>query len=220
MTYVRPSALSEDTTPISTPAPDRKDKLISKRRRIAVDIQTNRLSLVLLDRQTLAAISEGGPTRRFTVPQWWPDETDRPHVQQWLKRAMAPDPPPVLWGPRGVVLDGRLIGHAGFHGPPTDIKSALDDPTYSGLSTEARSGVVEIGYTILAPHRGNGYGGEAAAALIEWAKTTGEVSTIIATVLADNAPSIAIVKNLGDFHRIGTCRDDDGQLEDVYRLEI
>jgi RimJ/RimL family protein N-acetyltransferase len=45
------------------------------------------------------------------------------------------------------------------------------------------------------------------------------VSTVIATVAKDNLASHAVLRRVGGFHIIGTCRDDDGTIEDVYRRD-
>ncbi len=193
---------------------------MTRKRRPAVDIHTDRLGLALLDRQTLSALANGRPTRKFSTPVWWPDEADRLHVKLWLERAESANPPPVLWGPRGIVLDGRLIGHAGFHRPPTTIEDALSDSSFSGPIERTEGGVVEIGYTVFRQHQGNGYACEAATALVEWARSTGKVSTVLATVAPSNQPSKSVLDGIGDFRLIGTCLGDDGRSLEVFRRDI
>ncbi len=113
-----------------------------------------------------------------------------------------------------------MIGHAGFHRPPQPLAPALADPTYQGSAEPAANGVVEIGYTIFAGARGRGYATETVAALIDWAFATGTVSTVLAAVAADNAASLAVLDRVGRFARIGTCRDDDGNVEIVHRRDF
>ncbi len=193
---------------------------MTRKRRPAVDIHTGRLCLALMDRRTLSALSDGRPTKKFTSPGWWPDEADRLHLKLWLERAESPNPPPVLWGPRAIVLDGNLIGHTGFHRPPSSIEDALADPSYSGPMERAAGGVVEIGYTVFRQHQNNGYAGEAAAALVEWAHATEEVSTVLATVAPDNRPSHSVLKHIGGFRIIGTCQGDNGRPHEVFRRDV
>ncbi len=193
---------------------------MARKRRPAVDIHTGRICLALLDRQTLSALANGRPTRKFSTPVWWPDEADRLHVKLWLERAESADPPPILWGPRGIVLDGRLIGHAGFHRPPTTIEDALSDPSYNGPVDRASGGVVEIGYTVFRQHQGNGYACEAATALVEWARSTGEVSTVLATVAPSNRSSKSVLDGVGGFQLIGNSVGDDGQALEVFRRDL
>ena len=58
------------------------------------------------------------------------------------------------------------------------------------------------------------------AALVDWAFTNGAVSTVLAAVAVDNAASLAVLDRVGGFDRIGTCRDDDGNLEVVLRRDL
>lgn len=184
------------------------------------DIGTDRLVLVVLDLPTLESISTGLPCERFQRPEWWPDDADRAHVEFWLQQASRSDAPPAEWGPRAMTLDGQMIGHCGLQGTPVNIDVALADPSYEGPTEAATAGVVEFGYTVLEDHRGNGYATEASAGLIEWARSTGRVSTVIATVRPDNVSSVRVLQRLGGFRRTGTCRDEAGALEDVYRLDL
>ena len=58
------------------------------------------------------------------------------------------------------------------------------------------------------------------AALVDWAFATGAVSTVLAAVAEDNGASLAVLARVGGFDRIGTCRDDDGALEIVFRRDL
>lgn len=95
--------------------------------------------------------------------------------------------------------DADVIGHCGFHGPPDII------------------GRAEIGYTVFASHRGQGYAKEAAAALVHWAFEQGETK-VYASVSPSNAPSLAVVLSLG-FRQVGTQVDDVDGLELVFVIE-
>jgi [ribosomal protein S5]-alanine N-acetyltransferase len=76
------------------------------------------------------------------------------------------------------VSQDALIGSGGFVGPPQD-------------------GVVEIGYELAPAFRGKGLGTAAAGALVEKARATGAVTTVIANTLAHDNPSTGVLRRLG-----------------------
>ena len=84
------------------------------------------------------------------------------------------------WFARAIVRreDDRVIGHCGFHGDPADV------------------GRAEIGYTVLAPFRRQGFATESAQGLVDWSRAQGS-DAVFATIAADNAASIALVTRLG-----------------------
>ena len=139
-------------------------------------------------------------------------------MERWLSDASRQEGPDE-WRPRGIVHDGELIGHAGFHQPPTTIEIALGDASFVGDIEPVAGGVVELGYTVFPEHRGRGYATEATAALIEWAWATGEVSTVLATVSPANPASRRVVDRLGRFIQIGQTRDDENGAELVFRRD-
>jgi RimJ/RimL family protein N-acetyltransferase len=192
---------------------------------VGVDaITTTRLNLVVLDAPILGAMhdrTDAPGTTSFTWPAWWPDDVDAPHVAMWRRRAPDLDGDDA-WRPRAVVdrASATMIGHAGFHRAPQALEQALADPTYRGTAEPAAGGVVEIGYTIFPTARGHGYATETAAALVDWAFASGAVSTVLAAVAEDNAASRAVLDRVGGFDRIGTCRDDAGNVEIVLRRDL
>ena len=134
------------------------------------------------------------------LPPDWPGEDTR-YLELWLKdmseaRVFAP------WRARVVTLvgDRRMIGHAGFHGPPND------------------AGMVEIGYTIFPEYRGKGYATEAAQRLLDFARELG-ATTFRASVSPGNAPSIAIIRKLG-LEQIGEQMDEIDGLELVFERPV
>jgi [ribosomal protein S5]-alanine N-acetyltransferase len=142
------------------------------------------------------------------VPSDWPDEHDarflrlrleqlrrEPHVQEWLVRAVVlPEP------------DRRMIGHAGFHGPP-------------GTNGPEKTDAVEVGYTVFPPYRGRGYATEAVHALVEWARAERGIRQFIASVGPENEPSLAVVRKLG-FVQTGDQWDDEDGLELVFERSL
>jgi RimJ/RimL family protein N-acetyltransferase len=75
--------------------------------------------------------------------------------------------------------DGKAIGDAGFHGPPS------------------ADGELEVGYALVPAARGMGLAGEAVGLLIEWARSQPGVRTITARVDSGNAASERLLTRLG-----------------------
>ncbi len=75
--------------------------------------------------------------------------------------------------------DGRAVGDAGFHGPPTE------------------EGEVEIGYALVPSARGTGLAAEATGLLVEWARAQPGVNTVAARVDPTNGPSRRLLERLG-----------------------
>ena len=107
------------------------------------------------------------------------------------------------WYVYAIVLEGRMIGHIGFHGPPGS--NARKDPE-----------AVEIGYTVFSDFRRKGYATEAVRALIGWTREQG-VERIIASIEPDNAPSLALVRRFG-FREVGRHWDDEDGEELEFEL--
>jgi [ribosomal protein S5]-alanine N-acetyltransferase len=170
-------------------------------------IRSDRLELVSLSPETIDALLARSPVD-FAVPAGWPqggeagflplraDQMRRsPDWQEWLVRAL------VL-----AEAGRRMIGYAGFHGPP-------------GTNGPQAADAVELGYTIFEPWRGRGYATEAARALIDWARSEHGIRRFIASVAPDNEPSLAIVGKLG-FVRTGEQWDEEDGLELVFELRV
>ena len=139
------------------------------------------------------------------LPEDWPDDHDARFLRLRLEQ-MRDDPEVEEWLVRAVVLrpDARVVGHAGFHGPP-------------GVNALEKPGFIEIGYTVFAPFRGRGYATEAALALMGWAGARGGVEGFVASVAPENEPSLAIVRKLG-FVPVGERWDQEDGLELVWEL--
>jgi ribosomal-protein-alanine N-acetyltransferase len=161
-------------------------------------IETERLDLVLLGADFVAALLEGRRSDAenhggFTLPDDWPDEHDSRFLAFRL-RQMREKPNETRWLVRAVVLrkpDRLMIGHAGFHGPP-------------GHNARKDAQAVEVGYTIFPDYRRQGYAIEAVRALIGWAGEQG-VTRFVASIAPDNTASLALVRRLG-FREAGTTR--------------
>lgn len=108
------------------------------------------------------------------------------------------------WSPFAVVLDGEMIGHAGYHGPP-------------GVNTKQNPDAVELGYTIEAPYRRRGFATAAASELMRRAQERG-IRHFVACTTPDNEPSLAVIRGLG-FTQTGEAMDEEDGLELVFELE-
>ena len=95
-------------------------------------------------------------------------------------------------------ISGGVIGRCGFKGPP-----------------EA-DGVVEIAYGVAPEHQGKGYATEAAAALVSYAFSNGQVRVVRAHTLPELNASTRVLTKCG-FRRVGEVIDSEDGL--VWRWE-
>jgi [ribosomal protein S5]-alanine N-acetyltransferase len=137
------------------------------------------------------------------IPDEFPSEDDKAFLGMRL-RQMGKDPGYRIWCPHAVVLDGRMIGHAGYHGPP-------------GVNAKQNPAAVELGYTIFPAYRGHGYATRAATILMDIAEERGGIRHFVLSVGPHNEPSLAIVRKLG-FVRTGEQMDEIDGLEYVFEL--
>ncbi|HWI70764.1 MAG TPA: GNAT family protein, partial [Baekduia sp.] len=111
------------------------------------------------------------------------------------------EPDHTPWLIRAVVtLDGTVVGHAGFHGPP-----------------DARK-MVEIGYEIEPEYRRRGYARAAVGELLAYAREHGAV-VARASVGPENAASLALIASLG-FEQVGEQVDEIDGLELVFERRV
>jgi [ribosomal protein S5]-alanine N-acetyltransferase len=138
------------------------------------------------------------------LPDWFPSDGERRFLGSRL-RQMREDVRYEQWCPHVVVLDGLMIGGAGYHGPP-------------GVNAMQSPDAVEYGYTIYPQWRGRGYATEASRLLMDMAEEWAGISHFVLSVAPDNEPSLAIVRKLG-FVRTGERMDAEDGLEHVFELE-
>lgn len=135
----------------------------------------------------------------------WPDAHDARFLQMWLDDFEQNGTGP--WGPRAVILVApwrRMIGHAGFHGPP-------------GVNALDLAGTVELGYTVFPDFRRQGFATEVALDLMEWARSSHGVRDFVASAAPTNAASLAVLRKLG-FTFVTEQIDDVDGLEQVFIL--
>lgn len=124
----------------------------------------------------------------------------------WLWRIRleqaARDPASSYWVARAAVAeDGRVVGHAGFHGPPDE------------------TGMVEVGYTVDPAFRRRGYARAMVRALLAWASDEVSVTRVRASISPDNEVSLATIRGFG-FGRTGEQWDEDDGLEIIYEVRV
>ena len=93
---------------------------------------------------------------------------------------------------------GGVVGRCGFKGPP------------------GADGVVEIAYGVAPEHQGKGYATEAAAALVSYAFSNGQVRVVRAHTLPEPNASTRVLTKCG-FQRVGEVIDPEDGL--VWRWE-
>jgi RimJ/RimL family protein N-acetyltransferase len=118
-------------------------------------------------------------------------------VEPWLLRAMVER------------VSGAMIGHIGFHTPPCP-------PYLASVAPDA----VELGYSVHAPFRRQGYATEATLALMQWAYSLHGQRCFFLSISPQNMASTAMAESLG-FVTCGSHMDEEDGLEIKYvrRLE-
>jgi len=157
------------------------------------------IEAVLDDRREDAASELG-----IELPDEFPSEGERGFLGLRL-RQMRDDRQFLTWCPNALVLDGKMIGHAGYHGPP-------------GQNSAQNPDAVEYGYKIFPAWRGRGYATEAAVMLMDLAEQRAGTRHFVLSVSPENDPSLAIVRKLG-FVKTGEHMDEEDGLEHVFELQ-
>lgn len=113
-----------------------------------------------------------------SIAEWPPIGGEHDHdAVTFFRSTTLSDPATQGWLAHYVIQDDRLVGSAGFFGPPYE-------------------GQVEIGYSVCQRFRRQGLATEAVRALIDRARPA-HVSSVKAHVRPDNEPSIRLLATLG-----------------------
>jgi len=139
---------------------------------------------------------------RADLPREWPGRTGR--TMRYRLDQLSVDPSVQPWLLRAIVLREplrRVIGHIGFHAPPDEGRC------------------VEVGYTVDADYRRQGFAFEAVQALFAWANAEHAICRFRASIAPDNAPSLALARKLG-FVQTGSQWDEEDGEELVFELEL
>ena len=164
-------------------------------------VRSERLELVSIDRDQLAAILDGrsaevGAQLGVVLPPDWMEDRMLP---RWRLQQIDEDPASQPWLLRALILPEprTYVGYFNFHGPPGD------------------EGWVELGYEIQPDHRRRGYAQEAAVRMMRWAVEDHGVDHFRASVGPDNEASLKMIEKLG-FEETGTQMDEVDGLEIVF----
>jgi RimJ/RimL family protein N-acetyltransferase len=126
--------------------------------------------------------------RRFSaalaarVPPEWPPELIEPDNLVFFATRLHEEPSLGGWSAWYVVVrepERKLIGLFGFNGRPDD------------------TGTVTLGYALIDPAQGQGFGTEALQTLIDWAFSHPEVSTVAADTFLHLRASVRVLEKLG-----------------------
>ena len=119
----------------------------------------------------------------------------------WAIRAeqIRRQPESVNWVARIAVVNGLVVGHGGFHGPPN------------------AEGMVEVAYAVDPVHRGKGHAKSMLAHLLDRARAHPDVRLTRATIAPTNEASLATVRTNG-FTHVGQQWDEEDGLELVFEL--
>jgi RimJ/RimL family protein N-acetyltransferase len=159
--------------------------------------------LVPLDAEMVEAVLAGdrgaaGRKLGATVPECWPEAELHSALPVHLER-LRTTPNAAQWGLRAIVVDGDLLGSAGFKGPPGPDRS------------------VEIGYGVIPAARGRGLATAAADVLVAWAMRQPGVRRVRATIAPDNRPSQHVARHAG-LHRVGVMADAQHGVLEVWEV--
>ncbi len=142
-----------------------------------------------------------------TVPAEWWSETE---LMRLRLSAVQTDPRLQPWLLRAIVLrrEQLMVGHVGFH----------TQPGAAYLDALAPGGI-ELGYTIFAPFRQQGYATEACAALMGWAHQAHHITRFVVSISPNNLPSLRIAQHFG-FRKVGSHIDEVDGPEDIFVREM
>jgi RimJ/RimL family protein N-acetyltransferase len=161
------------------------------------------VTLVRLDIDTLAALI-GGDLDAASASAGVPLTPYLLH-EAWLWRIrhaqILEDPEAADWIARAALVDGKVVGHVGFHGPPDD------------------SGMVEAAYSVDPLCRRQGHARRLLATALAWAASDPRVHTVRASISPTNVASLATIRPFG-FAHVGEQWDDEDGLELIYERPV
>jgi [ribosomal protein S5]-alanine N-acetyltransferase len=125
--------------------------------------------------------------------------------ENWLWRIrhaqVLADPVAGDWVARAALVDGAVVGHVGFHGPPDE------------------RGMVEVAYAVDPELRRRGHARRLLGAALAWAEAAPGVRTVRASISPDNTASLATIAPFG-FTHVGEQWDDEDGLELLYERPV
>lgn len=176
-------------------------------------IQTERLRLVSMSPRMLRMLLHGDLESAATLGEFHITAPCSLTGQSWVEdrcNMIEEDRAQHPWMNRAIVRkhDNRMIGHIGFH-------HKAPDPLLTTYSAHA----VELGYSVDAAYRRQGYAWESAFALMAWAHREFAVEDFVVSIRPDNDPSLRLASAMG-FQRVGEHIDEVDGLEWVMKARF
>jgi RimJ/RimL family protein N-acetyltransferase len=167
---------------------------------VGMQIWLQPVTVLALDAELAGSREQLADALGAEVGEWPPEggQWDRAAVEFFRQRV--DDGSAQVWGPAYVILNNRLVGNAGFLGPPDE------------------EGEVEIGYSVCRVERRRGVATAAVAELCDLALARGWTS-IRARTTADNLGSIAVLER-NWFTESARATHDDGVIDLVLRRSL
>lgn len=122
---------------------------------------------------------------------------------------------------RAYIQDGYIASYAhhGFGLYLTELKATGEPLGLCGLVRRDGLDDVDLGYAFLPAYWSRGYASEAAAAVLDYARTTLGLARLVAIVSIDNDRSIKLLERLGfQFERMIRLPGDDEEIK-LFALE-
>ena len=165
-------------------------------------VATERLDLVLLPRDWLAAVRDGISPPDLGFTDQFGFLADEAELVALRLDQLAAHPADAPWLLRAIVLrdTGAAVGHVNFHGAPDE------------------RGAVEIGYTVVPQMRRQGIARETAHGMWEWAALNG-ATVLRASIAPDNEPSQRLIRAEG-FVYVGDQVDEIDGVEQVFERTV
>ena len=170
-------------------------------------IRATRVDLVVLSRAAIACLLNGRRDQAASqllgaaIPAGWPDADDCSLLEngpQDIRRDPVAEPLLLFAIVRREPVP-LTVGHAGFHGPP-GVNGSATCPGHSSSPTRSRA------------YRRRGYAREAAAALVDWARSVHGIRRILASIAPGNERSARVVTSIGFVPAGQRWDDEDGIL--------
>lgn len=175
------------------------------------DIETQRLILRLLPVAALEAtvLADRDTVSRLVGCAFSEDWSEVADLAKMRLEQLAAEDAYLPWSIRAMILrnTNEAVGYANFHARP---EAHLQFPEANNMA--------EIGYTIFAPHRRQGFARETLAALLRFARSNGADQAVV-SIAPDNEPSLRLAASFG-FTKIGSQMDEIDGPEDVFLLKL
>jgi ribosomal-protein-alanine N-acetyltransferase len=163
-----------------------------------------KVAIIAATLESLDAEERGGADAAAVLgvaaPSTWPPEYNDAATREWMRGVIRQYPDEPGFGSWYIIGDGRLVGIAGYKGPPD------------------AGGEVEIGYSVVESEQRKGYGVGAIRLLVERAFRDPRVTAVTAETIPALAGSQAVLDRCGFELVSRTPNDEVGEIL-RYRLE-